>query len=92
MTRNVYLDLSYAFTDETIQATRQWFADNAQQNIDDVLDGTVMPSWPSRYVAHQEHRICEAYAGELDNTLGFLQRAYFIQTGEYVQISLMEKN
>ena len=69
-------------TQETIVATRQHFADNRQACIDDVVSGLVRVNNRDEYFA-----LCELYAradlaGHHDHTVTFLQRAYWIQTGE----------
>lgn len=73
-------------TADTIKATCQWYADNAQACIDEELSGT------SKYpVNNQEEYIQEmteqkeAYlTGNFMPSLSFWQKAYFIQTGKSV--------
>lgn len=73
-------------TDATIQATRQWFADNAQACIDEVLSGEVRVNDLASYVEWRKQMIVGALAGKGDNTFAFLQRAYEFQTGECVPL------
>jgi hypothetical protein len=72
-------------TEETIQATRQWFADNHQGCIGEVKNGQVtLPSHvnPEEYFAERRRKAAESLAGKWDHTLTFRQRATYIQTGE----------
>lgn len=71
---------------ETIQATRQWFADNAQACIDEAVSGAVKVNDLHGYIKSQERLIEEDLAGVWDHTFTFLQRAYYIQTGESVAL------
>lgn len=73
-------------TEETIQKTRKWFADNAQGCIDEVRSGKVKVNDPEAYYAWREESINDALAGRNDHTVTFLQRAHFIQTGECVAL------
>lgn len=71
-------------TQETIKATREWFAQNCQGCIDEVKSGVVkLPSHvnPEAYFAEQRARAQDALSGKWDHTLTFRQRATFIQTG-----------
>lgn len=76
-------------TDATVQATRQWFADNCDACLREVEDGTVklashypLEAYRQQMAKHKN----QALAGEWDHTLAFRQRAYFIQTGESVAL------
>lgn len=71
-------------TPETIQATRQWFADNARACIEEMESGAVRVNDPESYRAWCEERARDALAGASDRSLTFIQRAYYIQTGECV--------
>ena len=73
-------------TDETIQATRQWFANNALACIAEVQDGSVRVNDSERYFARCRERHDEALAGRYDHSLAFLQRAHAHQTGEWVPL------
>lgn len=74
---------------ETILATRKHFADNAQGCIDEVLSGgVVLPSHTDReeYFRKCRVRAVNHTVGSYDHTWTFLQRAYWIQTGECVAL------
>lgn len=76
-------------TPETIQVTRQWFADNADACVREAEDGTapLASHYPlEKYRALQETAKQHALTGCIDRTFTFLQRAYFIQTGESVAL------
>ena len=66
---------------ETIQSTRQWFADNAFACIAEVRAGKVTVNEPETYFAWCEQRAADALAGKCDHTFAFRQRAHYIQTG-----------
>lgn len=68
-------------TTDTIKATRQWFADNAQACINEAVSGQVRVNNLTSYVADQAQRIQDCLAGRWDHTLAFQQRVLFIQTG-----------
>jgi hypothetical protein len=69
-------------TPETIQATRQWFADNARACIAEVQSGEVRVNDLPAYTAWREESAAAALRGDYDRTLTFLQRATYIQTGD----------
>lgn len=76
-------------TPETIQAARQWFADNADACVREAEDGTfpLASHYPlDLYRMQQAAARRAALAGEYDHTVAFKQRAYFIQTGESVAL------
>lgn len=73
-------------TNESIQAARQWFHDNALACIAEVEDGTYPVNDPESYFARQRQYAVEALEGKSDHTLAFLQRAHFIQTGECIAL------
>jgi hypothetical protein len=76
-------------TPETIQATRQWFADNADACVREAEDGTapLASHYPlAKYRAEKAADKADALAGKYDRSLTFLQRAYYIQTGESVAL------
>lgn len=76
-------------TENAIILTRQHFADNAQGCIDEVLRGDVALA---SHVNQQDYfddcnkRATMYLSGEHDHTFTFLQRAYWIQTGECVAL------
>ena len=73
-------------TDETIAATRAWYIDNAEKCIKQAQSGEVRVNNLKEYVQGQTLRIVNMTAGCYDNTLGFIQMAYYIQTGESVAL------
>jgi len=68
-------------TQETIQATRHWFANNEIACIAEVKDGAVTVNDPESYFVWCEQRAADSLAGKFDHTLSFRQAATFIQTG-----------
>jgi len=73
-------------TQATIQATREWFAQNARDCIDAAQSGRIHVNDLSRYVTQQMYRRDGALAGHIDHTLTFIQRALYIQTGVSVPL------
>ncbi|MBF8216212.1 hypothetical protein MKS87_11465 [Bacillus subtilis] len=73
-------------TDESIQKTRKWFADNAMACIEEVKSGKVYVNDRESYFAWRNKEAKEYMEGKHDHTVTFLQRAYFIQTGESVAL------
>lgn len=73
-------------TSETILTTRQWFADNDQACIDEAVSGQVRVNDLPSFIEWKKQSIVDGLAGKWDHTFTFLQRAYFIQTGESVAL------
>ena len=73
-------------TPETIQATREWFADNARRCIAGATNGEWHVNNLAHYVEWQNQRIEESLAGKWDRTFTFQQRAWFMQTGECIPL------
>lgn len=73
-------------TQETIQETRKWFADNAEDCINGAMAGEFFVNDISAYVDWQRRRITQSLSGEWDHTFTFLQRALYIQTGVCVPL------
>lgn len=73
-------------TPETIQATRQWFADIALRCIAEAESGAVRVNDLDAYRVWQMEMHADALAGRSDHTLTFRQRATFVQTGVCVPI------
>lgn len=69
-------------TQETIQATRQWVADNERACIAEAQSGAVRVNDLPAYVAWCEERAAAALRGDYDHSLTFRQRATYIQTGD----------
>lgn len=75
-------------TKETIQKTRKWFSDNAIACIEEVKSGKSWVNDEESYFEQENKNAKEFLEGKYDHTLTFLQRAYFIQTGESVPLLL----
>jgi len=73
-------------TPDSIQKTRQWFADNAQACIDEVASGAVRVNDPESYFEWRRKQIADSLAGRSDHTFTFLQHAHYLQTGECVAL------
>ncbi|MCY7943935.1 hypothetical protein P8843_07125 [Bacillus inaquosorum] len=73
-------------TEESIQKTRKWFADNAIACIEEVKSGKVYVNDCESYFAWREKEAKEYMEGKHDHTVTFLQCAYFIQTEECVAL------
>ncbi|KAF1011077.1 MAG: hypothetical protein E5299_01498 [Burkholderia gladioli] len=73
-------------TDETIKKTRQWYADNAAHCIAEAESGTVRVNDLDEYRKWRQQQAARSLDGLDDHTFAFLQRAYFIQTGESVPL------
>jgi hypothetical protein len=73
-------------TKESIQKTRKWFSDNAMACIKEAKSGKVFVNDFEYYSKWRKEESQEYIEGKHDHTLTFLQRAYFIQTGESVAL------
>lgn len=73
-------------TEESIQKTRKWFADNCMACIEEVKNGKSRVNDPDEYFAYEEQSASEYMEGKNDHIIAFLQRAYFIQTGKSVAL------
>ena len=73
-----------ALTEETIQKTRKWFSDNAIACIEEAKSGKVYVNDLDYYTKLTEKTAKEYLEGNHQITFTFLQRAYYIQTGESV--------
>ena len=71
-------------TDESVLRTREWFADNCLGCISEAKSGLVYVNDLEEYIVWQLDSRDRVLAGKDDHTFTFLQRAYFIQTGESV--------
>jgi hypothetical protein len=69
-------------TPETLQATREHFADIGRRCIEGATAGEFFVNDLSSYVAGEREKIADSLAGKNDHTFTFLQRAHWIQTGE----------
>ena len=68
-------------TREAVNATREWFADNARACAAEAQRGEVRVNDLPAYVTWCEERAAAALRGDYDRSLTFLQRATYIQTG-----------
>jgi hypothetical protein len=73
-------------TEESIQKTRKWFADNCIACIEEVKSGKTHVNDPESYFADKIEDAKEYMNGSYDHVIAFLQRAYYIQTGESVAL------
>lgn len=73
-------------TAETIQRTREHFADISRRCIEGARSGEMRVNDLPRYIAWQEQCIADSLAGKSDHTFTFLQRAHYLQTGECVPL------
>jgi hypothetical protein len=73
-------------TSATMRRTREHFADIHRRCIADVVAGRQRVNNPESYIAWQDKAITETLAGKNDHTATFLQRAYWLQTGECVAL------
>lgn len=73
-------------TEQTMRSTRQHFAANALACIEEVKNGYVKVNDRESYFAWCMQRHDDALAGKNDHTFTFLQRAYYLQTGECVAL------
>ena len=76
-------------TQKSIQACRQWFADNADACVREAEDGTapLASHYPIElYREKMAERKEAALAGKFDHTFTFMQRAHYMQTGECVAL------
>lgn len=72
--------------EETIQETRKWFHDNSLACIEEAKSGKVFVNDIEYYSKWRTEQAKEYMEGKSDRTVAFLQRAYFIQTGESVAL------
>jgi hypothetical protein len=75
-----------AITPETMQKTRQWYADNAAACIAEAESGAVWVNNLTEYRKWRQEQAARSLAGVDDHTFAFLQHAYFIQTGENIPL------
>lgn len=73
-------------TQETIEATRQYYINLYRACIEDATSGRVRVNDLAKYVESEERHIARMMAGESDHTLTFVQHALYIQTGECIGI------
>lgn len=73
-------------TQETIIQTRKHFADLSQKCIDKAISGEFRVNNLQSYIELQHASIEYALLGKNDYTFTFMQRAYWLQTGECVAL------
>ena len=69
-------------TTQTIDRTREHFAELGRQCIADAKSGATYVNDLPSYVIWQRANIKRFLAGDFDHTFTFLQRAHWLQTGE----------
>lgn len=85
----MYIFNGVTLTEETVKRTRQHFIDIYQGCIDEVLSGdVVLPEHTKQedYFAYQRERMEYMKAGKGEHNFTFLQRAYWLQTGESIAL------
>lgn len=73
-------------TKDTIQKTRKWFHDNSIACIEEAENGKVYVNNLEEYTTWRNEEAKKSIEGCYDHTFTFLQRAYYIQTGESVAL------
>ncbi|MGV6935984.1 hypothetical protein ACWA2B_10760 [Paenibacillus sp. CMM36] len=73
-------------TEASILRTRKLFADIALECIEEVQCGKVSVNDPESYFAWRREEANDVLEGKADHTLTFLQRAYYVQTGESIAL------
>lgn len=69
---------------ETITKTRQFFIDNCEKCKQNAINGIDRVNDLEKYILWKDAMISEYENGINDHTFTFLQRAYYIQTGETI--------
>ena len=77
---------SVKITAKTIMATREHFAANRHACIAEVQSGELKVNDPAEYVRWMLEMAQEDMEGRHDHTLTFLQRAYWLQTGDMIAL------
>ena len=73
-------------TKETIQQTRKWFSNNALACIEEAKSGKLFVNDLEKYIELKTKSSIEYLEGNHDHVFAFVQRAYYIQTGESVPL------
>ena len=73
-------------TEDTINKTCQWYADNAQGCINEVLNGEVTVNDIDSYIEEKIKSKADYLDKNFELGLWFYQKALYIQTGESVAI------
>lgn len=69
-------------TAATIEATREHFAQISRDCINEVQEGRLSVNDIEGYIAWHKKAIADGVAGLGDHSLTFMQRAYWLQTGD----------
>lgn len=73
-------------TPESMQAAREWFAQNSIDCIFECASGEVFCNDFEKLCEWQMESYADVLAGKQDHTFALLQMAYFIQTGVCVPL------
>lgn len=73
-------------TEDTINKTCQWYANNAQGCLNDVLNGSVTVNDTNSYIEEKIKSKADYLDKNFELGLWFYQKALHIQTGESVAI------
>lgn len=73
-------------SEDTILLTRKYFADIQLGCIKDAKQGLVKVNDLDKYTKQREQSYVEYLNGCWDHTFTFIQRAYYIQTGECIPL------
>lgn len=73
-------------TQETINLTRLHFAGIYEMCIQGTKDGSIFVNDVEGYILSEEAKISEVLQGNYDHSFTFMQRAYYLQTGESVAL------
>ena len=71
---------------ETIKLTRQWFATNCDNCMVGAKSGDFHVNDLEGYIHQKYNEKHKLLNGDYDHTFTFLQRAYYIETGESVAL------
>ena len=73
-------------TNDTILKTRKYYIDLANKCINAALNGSMFVNDIQEYIAQQKSYILGFQSDKYDYSISFLQRAYYIQTGECIAL------
>lgn len=76
----------FIITEETKIATRLWFAKNCIDCIDEAKSGILKINNLDKYISDNISEAKHYIDGKYDQTLSFIQRAEFLQTGKCTPI------
>lgn len=75
-------------TEETILKTREHFYDICMNCIEEAKSGRYEVNDLDRYIKTKEDSAKDYINGNCDYILSFIQRAYYLQTGESIPLGL----